>query len=124
MNLRSSGMAITLRGAPPEAIRFPSVDRRVRTGTVAFSALLVFFFLVYGSPGHLFFDQSGDVGIAKAGAAFALAALGCSWLLYGRKLRAGGAIGVALFAFLTWMVASVGWSIAPAVTHQALGEIL
>ena len=76
-------MAISLCRAETEAIQFRSTDRRVRSGTVAFSALLVFFFLIYASPGHTS-DQSGDLGIAKAGAAFAMAALGCCGPLYGR----------------------------------------
>jgi probable O-glycosylation ligase (exosortase A-associated) len=117
-------MAISLCRAETEAIQFRSTDRRVRSGRFAFSALLILFFLIYANPGHLLFDQSGDLGIAKAGAAFAMAALGCSWLLYGRKLRLGGWIGVTLFALFGWMAASVGWSIEPDVTRQALGEIL
>jgi probable O-glycosylation ligase (exosortase A-associated) len=104
-------------------IAFPSTEVRVRSGRVAFASLLLFVVLVYSVPGRLFFDNAGDVGIAKAAAGLALVALGCSWLLYQRRLRLGGALGLTLAIFFTWMVASSTWSLAPFLTRQSLGEL-
>jgi len=108
---------------PTTPIAFPSTEVRVRSGRVAFASLLLFIVLVYSVPGRLFFDNAGDVGIAKAVAGVALAALGCSWLLYARRLRLGGAVGLTLTIFFTWMVASSTWSLAPFITWQSLGEL-
>jgi len=107
---------------PTAPIAFPSTERRVRSGHVAFTSLLLFVVLVYSVPGRLFFDNSGDVGIAKAAAALALGALGCSWLLYERRLRMGGALGLALATFFAWMAASSAWSLAPFITRQSIVE--
>jgi putative inorganic carbon (hco3(-)) transporter len=111
--------ASSIQTAP---IAFPSTERRVRSGRVAVFSLLLFVVLVYSVPGRLFFDDAGDVGIAKAVAALALAALGCSWLLYERRLRTGGALGLALAIFFAWMAASAAWSLAPFITRQCIGE--
>jgi O-antigen ligase len=107
---------------PTAPIPFPSTEGRVRSGRVAFASLLLFVVLVYSVPGRLFFDNDGDVGIAKAAAALALVALGCSWLLYERRLRVGGALGLALVTFFAWMAASSDWSLAPFITRQSIGE--
>ena len=108
---------------PTLPLAFPSTERRVRSGRVAFASLLVFVVLVYSVPGRLFFDNAGDVGIAKAVAGLALFALGCSWLLYERRLRLGGALGLLLAIFFAWMAASSDWSLAPFLTRQSIGEV-
>jgi O-antigen ligase len=99
------------------------VSVSVRTGRVAFVSLVVFVFLVYANPSWLLFDGA-DVGIAKVGAAFALLALGCSWLLYQRRLLAGGAVGACVAAFFLWICGSLLWSIEPSATRAAAAEAL
>src|SRR5260221_3548653 len=93
----------------------------VRSGRVAFASLVLFVFLVYGNPSWLLFDGA-DVGIAKAGAAFALLALGVSWLLYERRLYAGGAVGACVAAFFAWTCGSLAWSLEPAATRASVVE--
>src|SRR5439155_21008937 len=89
-----------------------------RTGRVAFASLMAFVFLVYSNPSWLFFDGA-DAGIAKVCAGFAVAALGCSWLLYERRLTLGGAVGACVGGFLIWTCGSVGWSIEAGATQGA-----
>ena len=88
---------------------------RVVTGGVAFGGLLVFLFLVYSNPGN-WFDGLEDIGFAKIAAGFALAALGCSWLLYGRRLTVGGLPGVALCSLFVLVGFSALWSYWPRFT--------
>jgi probable O-glycosylation ligase (exosortase A-associated) len=88
--------------------------------TLAWAGLLLFVVFVYSNPGNLFFASSGDVGIAKAAAALALAALGGSWLLADRPLHLGGAIGWLLGGFFAWVGLSATWSLWPAMTVDTL----
>jgi probable O-glycosylation ligase (exosortase A-associated) len=76
----------------------------------------MFVVLVYSNPGNLFFASDGDVGIAKAAAGLALAALCGSWLLADRRLHVGGTIGVLLLGLFAWVGLSASWSLWPAMS--------
>ena len=83
----------------------------------AFAALCVFVLLIYAIPDVWL--GLGDVGLAKIAAAAALGALGISWLLYGRRLYAGGVVGALLAIFYAWIGASATWSLWPALTADS-----
>jgi probable O-glycosylation ligase (exosortase A-associated) len=85
---------------------------RVRTGGWAFFGLILFVFVVYANPGN-WIEGLGGAGFAKVAAALSLAALGTSWLLYGRRLHLGGAAGVFLSALFLIVGASCVWSFWP-----------
>jgi len=103
----------------------PTVRTLIRppvvTGGVAFGGLLVFLFLVYANPGNWFAGLE-DIGFAKIAAGFALAALGCSWLLYGRRLTIGGWPGAALCTLFVLVGFSALWSYWPRFTADTFSD--
>jgi O-antigen ligase len=94
--------------APPRAV--PDGFARA-----AFGAVLLYIVLVYLSPGQAFFDGE-ELGIAKAPAGVAAAALLLAWLLQDRSLRVGGVVCALLIGHFAIVGLSAGWSLWPSMS--------
>lgn len=88
-----------------------------RTGGLACAGLVIFLFVLYANPGNWVAGLE-DAGFAKVAAAFALTALGGSWLLYNRRLTVGGWPGVSLLALFALVGFSALWSYWPHATME------
>jgi O-antigen ligase len=100
-----------------------SSQARSRTGNaaVAFFGLLAFIVIVYANPGN-WFDGLEEIGFAKIAAGLSLAALGGSWLLYGRRLTIGGVQGWALLILFALVGMSAIWSFWPKFTFDTFAD--
>jgi O-antigen ligase len=85
---------------------------RTANAGIAFAGLCAFILIVYANPGN-WFDDLPEIGFAKIAAGLSLAALAVSWLLYDRRVTAGGVQGWALLALFALVGLSASWSFWP-----------
>jgi putative inorganic carbon (hco3(-)) transporter len=103
-------------------LRTESLARsRYGNAGVAFFGLCAFILIVYANPGN-WFDGLEDFAFAKIAAGLSLAALGASWLLYGRRLTVGGVQGKALLLLFALVGLSAAWSFWPSFTFDTFTD--